>query len=189
MSSVRALARAIDSKDRSTNHHSERVAELAERLALELGWTTKRARQLHACGLLHDVGKIGIPDSILLKPGKLDPAEFAQVRRHAELSASIAAEVLEDVQVSWIRSHHERWGGGGYPDGLRAHEIPDGAQLLALADAWDVMTQSRTYKAALTESDALAECRRERGRQFAPAAVDALLALAARGTLVAEPAA
>lgn len=188
MSSVRALARAIDSKDWSTHRHSERVADLAERLAVELGWTTKRARLLHACGLLHDVGKIGIPDSILLRPGPLTPEEYEEVKRHAAMSAYIAAEVLEAEQVAWIRGHHERWDGGGYPDALAGADIPDGAQILALADSWDVMTENRTYQATKTVDEALEECRRERGRQFAPRAVDALVALAARGVLGARPA-
>ncbi len=146
MSSVRALARAIDSKDASTRQHSERVASLAERLALAQGWTAKRASLLHASGLLHDVGKIAIPDEILRKPGPLTDAECYQVKRHAEMGAYIAAEVLEAEQVAWVRGHHERWDGTGYPDRIAAEQIPDGAQLLALADAWDVMTQSRTYK-------------------------------------------
>jgi diguanylate cyclase (GGDEF)-like protein/PAS domain S-box-containing protein len=186
MSSVRALARAIDSKDCTTQRHSERVADLAEQLALQLGWTTKRARLLHACGLLHDVGKIGVPDEILLKPGSLTPGEYETVKQHAALSAYIAAEVLEAEQVAWIRGHHERWDGHGYPDALAGPAIPDGAQLLALADAWDVMTQSRTYQAIKTPVDALAECERERGGQFAPAAVDALRALVAAHHLLAE---
>ena len=183
LSSVRGLARAIDAKDRSTHQHSERVADLARQLALQLGWTTKRARLLHACGLLHDVGKIGVPDSILLKPGRLSADEYEQIKQHAALSAQIAGEVLEPEQVSWIRGHHERWDGRGYPDGLSGAEISDGAQVLALAETWDVMTQDRVYAATGTHAAALAECERERGRQFAPAAVDALHALAGRGKL------
>jgi putative nucleotidyltransferase with HDIG domain len=175
MSSVRALARAIDSKDSSTAQHSERVALNARELALALGWTQKRAELLHACGLLHDVGKIGIPDSILLRPGPLGADEYEQIKRHAEVSAQIAAEVLEDEQVSWIRGHHERWDGAGYPDQLRGDEIPDGAQLLALADAWDVMTQSRTYQQPKTIAEALADVREQSGHQFAPNAVRALV--------------
>jgi len=186
MSSVRALARAIDSKDVSTHSHSERVAALAEDLALELGWTAKRARQVHAAGLLHDVGKIGISDAILFKTSPLTPEEYEELKRHAPLGGYIAAEVLEAEQVIWIRGHHERWGGNGYPDRLTGEQISDGAQLLALADAWDAMTEARSYKPTSTRAEALAECARERGRQFAPSAVDALLRLAERGMLGAE---
>jgi diguanylate cyclase (GGDEF)-like protein/PAS domain S-box-containing protein len=174
MSSVRALARAIDSKDSSTAEHSERVAAIAEELALALGWTQKRARQLHSCGLLHDVGKIGIPDEILLRPGPLTVEERELVKGHAAMSATIAAEVLEHDQVTWIRGHHERWDGRGYPDGLAGDAIPDGAQLLAAADAWDVMTRSRTYQLPKSPEEALAEVLAESGRQFAPAAAQAL---------------
>ena len=186
MASVRALARAIDSKDVSTHSHSERVASLAEHLALELGWTAKRARQLHAAGLLHDVGKIGISDTILSKTSPLTPDEQVELKRHAPLGGYIAAEVLEAEQVIWIRGHHERWDGGGYPDRLARQEIADGAQLLALADAWDAMTEPRAYKLSSTRAEALAECARERGHQFAPAAVDALLRLAERDALPHE---
>ena len=183
MSSVRALARAIDSKDSSTHSHSERVAKLAELLALELGWTRKRAQLLHLAGLLHDVGKIGIPDSILLKPGPLTSVELEEIKRHASLGGYISAEVLESEQVGWIRGHHERWDGTGYPDRLAGDQIPDGAQLLALADAWDVMTESSSYKPSKTIREALSECARESGAQFAPQAITALVRLARRGAL------
>jgi diguanylate cyclase (GGDEF)-like protein/PAS domain S-box-containing protein len=172
--SVRALARAIDSKDHETREHSQRVADLAEQLALALGWTEKRARMLHAAGLLHDVGKIGIPDRILLKPGPLSPSEYEQVKQHAELSARIAGEVLETEPVSWIRAHHERWDGSGYPCQLVGDQIPDGAQILAVADAYDVMTANRSYKSAITAAEALSECRASAGRHFAPTVVEAL---------------
>jgi putative nucleotidyltransferase with HDIG domain len=180
MSSVRALARAIDSKDASTRQHSERVATLAERLALRLDWEPEQAQLLHTCGLLHDVGKIGIPDEVLLKPGPLTDAEYEQVKRHAETSALIAAEVLEEEQVTWIRHHHERWDGRGYPAGLAGEAIPPGARILALADAWDVMTTSRTYKPPRPVKDAVAECRAASGTQFAPEVVDALIELLAQ---------
>jgi diguanylate cyclase (GGDEF)-like protein/PAS domain S-box-containing protein len=183
LASVRALARAIDSKDVSTNSHSERVAALAEHLALELGWTAKRAQALHAAGLLHDVGKIGISDAILFKSSPLTAEEHEEVKRHAPLGGYITSEVLESEQVMWIRGHHERWDGDGYPDRLRGAEIADGAQLLALADAWDAMTENRAYQPARDRPDALAECARERGYQFAPTAVDALLRLAGRDAL------
>jgi diguanylate cyclase (GGDEF)-like protein/PAS domain S-box-containing protein len=177
MASIRALARAIDGKDADTREHSERVADLAQRLALHLGWTTKRARLLHDCGLLHDVGKIGISDEILLKPAKLTVAEYEEIKRHAALSARIASEVLEDEQVTWIRGHHERWDGCGYPDELVADRIPDGAQILAVADAYDVMTASRVYQRQRTPAEALTECQELAGKQFAPAVVEALAEL------------
>jgi diguanylate cyclase (GGDEF)-like protein/PAS domain S-box-containing protein/putative nucleotidyltransferase with HDIG domain len=188
MNSIRALARAIDAKDIGTRSHSERVAALSEELARRCGWTSKRARQLHAAALLHDVGKIGIPDSILLKPSSLTADEYEEIKRHAEVGAHIAAEVLDEEPTRWVRHHHERWDGAGYPDGLAGHEVPDGAQLLALADAWDVMTTARSYQPTLTIEEARAECLAQRGAQFSPEAVDALLALSADELAAIRPA-
>ncbi len=186
MNGVRALARAIDAKDSSTREHSERVAALAEHLAHELGWTPVRAHALFAAGLVHDVGKIGVSDGILLKAGALSAAEYDRVKQHADLGAQIASEVIDREAVAWIRSHHERWDGSGYPCGLAGDEIPDGAQLLAVADAWDVMTTNRSYQPMRSIEDALEECRRLSGEQFAPAVVTALLALHRQGHLAAR---
>jgi diguanylate cyclase (GGDEF)-like protein len=174
---VRALARAIDAKDPVTRAHSERVARVAERMALRSGWTLERAAALGAAALVHDVGKIGVSDAALLKRGPLDQEEYAAVKRHAGLGAEIVAEVMSADQVSWIRGHHERWAGGGYPDGLAGEAIPAGARMLAVADAWDVMTVARPYAPPRTWDDALAELRRECGRQFCPSAVAALEAV------------
>ncbi len=183
MNGVRALARAIDAKDSSTREHSERVASLAARLARELGWTGGRVHVLFAAGLVHDVGKIGVSDEILLKAGPLAAAEYELVMAHAELGARIASEVVEPDAVAWIRSHHERWDGTGYPSGLAGEGIPDGARLLALADAWDVMTANCSYQPRRSVEDALQECERLSGRQFAPAAVSALVSLHRQGQL------
>ena len=183
LSGVRALARAIDAKDASTREHSDRVALLAERLALELGWPVARARALYDAGLLHDVGKIAIADEVLLKPGRLTAQEFEVIEQHPVIGEQIAAEVLSAEQASWVRTHHERHDGTGYPDGVGGDLIPPGGRLLALADAFDAMTTSRTYKAPLTLDAALVECRSMRGTQFAPEAVDALEALADAGAI------
>jgi diguanylate cyclase (GGDEF)-like protein/PAS domain S-box-containing protein/putative nucleotidyltransferase with HDIG domain len=183
MASLRALARAVDAKDHSTLRHSERVAQLAALLAEALGWPARRVSQLREAGLLHDVGKIGVPDAVLFKPERLTPEEYEQVKLHAPLGARIAAEVLSLEQVAWIRHHHERWDGRGYPDGLVGADAPDGARLLALADAWDVMTSARVYKSPVTFQEALAECRRHAGGQFAPDAVEALAGLMERGLI------
>ncbi len=179
LSGVRALARAIDATDDERAQHSERVASLAQRLALALGWPPDRARRLHACGLLHDVGGVELSDAVVLRADEVGPQEGEQIRQHALLSARIAAEVLDEEQVAWIRGHHERWDGAGYPDGLAGEQIPDGAQLLALADAWDVMTDSGDDLHAPLDQHALAECRLAAGHRFAPDAVAALAALIA----------
>ncbi|MBJ7455284.1 MAG: diguanylate cyclase [Thermoleophilia bacterium] len=184
---LRALARAVDARDPYTQRHSERVALLARRLAIALGWSEPRADALREAGLVHDVGKIGVPDSILLKPAALDEAEFAQIRRHAELGAQIVADVLSPEAASWVRGHHERPDGGGYPDGLAGDAIPEGARILALADAWDAMTTDRPYRRGTGAPEALAECRRCAGTQLWAPAVDALEALIASGVPELDP--
>ena len=110
-------------------------------------------------------------------------AELEQIRNHPDTGAEIAVKALDEEQLGWIRHHHERWDGAGYPNGVAGEAIPAGARLLALAEAWDSMTSSRVYGSALTAADALAECKRERGTQFAPEAVDALDRLWALGAL------
>lgn len=177
MASIRLLALAVDAKDPHTQRHSERVAALARMLAVALGWAPERTGALHEAALVHDVGKIGVPDAILFKPGPLDAHEHGQVQRHAALGATMVSEVLSSEQVAWVRHHHERWDGAGYPDGLAAETIPDGATLIALADAWDTMTSDRPYRTRRSPEEALEEIRREGARQFSPTAVDALTRL------------
>ncbi len=179
--SVRLLARSVDARSPSTRRHSERVGDLSAEIAEALGWTPERAALLREAGLVHDVGKIGVSDAILFKPGPLTPEEFELVKEHAELGARIVREALTPEQVSWVRGHHERWDGNGYPDALRAEECPEGARIMALADAWDVMTSDRIYTSSrLSEEDALSECRAHAGTQFWPPAVDALASVLAR---------
>ena len=186
LNAIRALARAVDAKDPSTRRHSERVADLAMVLALDLGWTEDRAALLREAGLVHDVGKIGVPDSILFKPGRLTSGEYEQVKLHAALGAQIVADVLGEEQVRWVRSHHERMDGAGYPDRMPGGEIPEGARVLSVADAWDVMTSARAYSRPVSPREALEECRRMAGTQFCPAVVGALERLIGSGAVQAS---
>ena len=186
LATVQALARAVDAKDASTRRHSERVADLCVALATALGWQPERSAQLREAALVHDVGKIGIPDAILLKPGRLTREEFAQITTHVELGVSIVAGVLSAEQVHWIAAHHERLDGRGYPKQVAADEIPEGARILAVADAWDVMTSDRPYSPPLSVEDALEECRMSTGGQFDPRVVAALEALVESGALGAD---
>ena len=174
---LRALARAIDAKDPLTRRHSERVSELVGRLAVARGWSEERALMLEEAALVHDVGKIGVPDAVLLKVGSLAPHEYAQIKQHAELGARIVGDVLGPEQVAWIRAHHERPDGLGYPHGLCDAAIPEGAALLSVADAWDVMTFSRPYAKTKAPAQALEECRSLVGQQFTADAVAALVAV------------
>jgi diguanylate cyclase (GGDEF)-like protein/PAS domain S-box-containing protein/putative nucleotidyltransferase with HDIG domain len=174
LQSVRVLARAVDARDPSTMAHSERVAKLAAQIAIAMGWRGPDVARLREAGLLHDVGKIGIPDAVLLKPGRLTLDEMDHVRTHSVMGAGIVAGVLDDEQTRWVRAHHERWDGAGYPDGMFGDRIPDGARILAVADSWDTMTSDRPYKAAIPPQQAMAECISESGKQFAPEVVLAL---------------
>ncbi|HSD81481.1 MAG TPA: HD domain-containing phosphohydrolase, partial [Solirubrobacteraceae bacterium] len=180
---LRALARAIDAKDPATEEHSDRVATLVTRLAAVRGWDDRAVVRLREAALLHDVGKIGVPDAILLKRGPLSAQEREVVQEHAALGAHMVAGVLEDDQVAWIAAHHERPDGAGYPARLHDATIPEGAALLAVADAWDLMTRARSYAPRRSVEDALTECRSLAGRQFCPQAVEALHALHERGEL------
>jgi diguanylate cyclase (GGDEF)-like protein len=172
--SIYDLARAVDVKDPSTHGHSRRVADLSGHLAEALGWTHSRVRLIREAGLLYDVGKSCIPDDILLKSDVLTAAEYELVRTHVTVGAQIVEDVLTTEQVAWVRHHHERFDGGGYPDGLAGTRIPEGARILAVADSWDVMTTGRPYKTALSPEEALAECHRQAGRQFCPDVVRAI---------------
>jgi len=174
LQSIRVLARAVDARDPSTRRHSERVSDLAVALATSLGWDTELLVLLREAGLVHDVGKIGVPDAILFKAGRLTPEEYGEITRHATIGARMVADVLTPEQVAWVRGHHERWDGGGYPDGLAGVAIPEGARILALADAWDVMTSKRAYQEPRSTAEALEECRRHSGTQFSPEVVRAL---------------
>lgn len=179
---LRSLARAIDAKDPATREHSERVAELAVRLARNAGWNPERTMLLREAALMHDVGKVGVPEDLLTKKQPLTALEARRLREHAELTARIVEGVLAAEQVDWIRAHHERPDGTGYPRGLRDDEIPEGAALLSVADAWDIMT-SGPYSAPKSIERALHECAELVGRQFTRAAVGALLKLHADGEL------
>lgn len=181
---ILALARAVDAKDPSTRRHSGRVADLAVRLATALGWTPERCVLLRDAGLMHDVGKIAVPDAILLKSERLTDEEYAVIKSHAAIGAEIAAEVLTPEQASWVRHHHERHDGAGYPDRIAGDEIPGGARILAVADAFDVMMIPRRYASGRTLEEALDECRGCAGSQFDPEVVDALLRLADADALV-----
>lgn len=183
LAGITALARAIDAKDPSTREHSERVADLAEQLARACGWEERRIRALREAALVHDVGKIGIPDAILLQDVDLTPEQYVVVKRHAALGAEILQDVLTPEQVGWVRSHHERPDGRGYPDGLRAHEIPLGAALLSVADALDVMTVGRPYCDPMPLARAVSQVERLVGAQFMPAAAIALRTLHRAGAL------
>jgi diguanylate cyclase (GGDEF)-like protein len=183
LSAITALARAVDAKDPTTQRHSERVGAAAAAIAGLLGWTSERRAKLHEAGLVHDVGKIGVPDSILRKTTPLTSTEAEVMKTHAALGARIVQDVLSPEQALWVLHHHERWDGGGYPRGIAGESIPEGAQILAAADAWDAMTANRHYRKSLAIEDVLSELRAGQGNQWSPRAVDALMELWSAGKL------
>jgi diguanylate cyclase (GGDEF)-like protein len=187
LGALRALARAVDARDPATQRHSERVATMTYDLAIEHGWSVERAGSLREAALVHDVGKIGVPDAVLLKPGRLDPAEYAQIQAHSALGAQIVSEVLTPEQVGWVRHHHERFDAGGYPDRLSGLDIPEGARIMAVADSWDAMTGQRNYRDALRADEALLECQTASGTQFDSGVIVSLERLYARGVLGGRP--
>jgi len=182
---VTALARTIEAKDPYTGGHTERVAEFSVALARRLGCEDADLDAVAIGGVIHDVGKVGIPDGVLLKPGRLDEEEWVHMRRHPE----IASHILDQLEIPQIakdiaRHHHERYDGGGYPDGLAGEDIPLAARILAVADTLDAMTSHRPYRAARTLEEALEEIRRHVGTQFCPQVAEALeLDLAVRREL------
>jgi len=176
--SVRTLVATIEAKDRYTFGHSERVTAYAMQIAEELGLQEDVLGTIQLAGLLHDIGKIGIKESILNKPGELDDSEFADVRGHPAIGAKILMNIenIEDVARA-VRHHHERYDGSGYPDGLRGEEIPFEARILAVADAFDAMTSRRPYRDMLTREEVTEEIRSSMGSQFDPKIAEVLLRL------------
>ena len=174
-----ALARAVDAKDSWTRSHCETVAELCALIATGLGLDDNRVEELRLAGLVHDVGKIGVPDAILQKPAALDAEEYATVKAHATLGHKILSGTELTREAVWVLHHHERIDGGGYPHGLRGDRIPLESRIIHVADAFEAMTSDRPYRQGMPEDAAIEELRRHAGTQFDPMCVDALVAVLA----------
>jgi HD-GYP domain-containing protein (c-di-GMP phosphodiesterase class II) len=183
VNTVHALARAVDAKDGYTHSHSQRVAHYAVELGRKVGLDADRLEQVRTAGVLHDVGKIGIPDGILLKPSALDEDEFTTMRRHSELGRDIIAGAGMPEISTWVLHLHERFDGRGYPAGLSDSAIPLESRILHCADALEAMTSSRVYRTALPLEAAIAELELGAGTQFDPQVVAALLELVRSGQL------
>lgn len=202
LNSITSLAYALEAKDRYTSGHSQRVTEMSVAIAQELGMPEDEVERIRLAGMLHDVGKIGVRESVLNKRGKLTDEEYRHIMAHSEIGERILSPVVEDEEVlKMVRHHHERYDGTGYPDGLSGVEIPGGARILAVAeaytnisanpeeeeklsqgatilavaDAYDAMTSDRPYRPAMRPQDACAELERGKGKQFDPEVVDLFL--------------
>ncbi len=174
---VFALAQAVDAKDKYTHGHSRRVAEYSRQIARLAGETSMEGqRHIYQMGLLHDVGKIGIPESIINKPARLNDEEYAIIKSHTTIGSDILRIIEEfpDLAIG-ARSHHERYDGKGYPDGLAGEDIPRMARIIALADAYDAMTSTRSYRKILPQQKVYDEIKAGRGTQFDPELSDIML--------------
>ncbi|MBO8169031.1 MAG: HD-GYP domain-containing protein [Thermoanaerobacteraceae bacterium] len=171
------LLSVVGAKDTYTTHHSYYVAVLAKAIAEKIGLNQEQVEQIYLAGLLHDIGKIVIPDYILQKPGKLTKSEFAEVKKHPEtgyLLLRSAGDLFKPI-LKYVRHHHERWDGLGYPAQLKGNEIPLGAAIVAVADAYDAMISSRPYRVAMAEAEVLAEIQKNSGTQFHPEVVEVFI--------------
>jgi len=184
---VRSLVGIVEAKDPYTRGHSERVAEYSVLLGEELGLSGERLNHLEYAALLHDLGKVGIRKSTLVKSGRLTDEEYEEIRQHPRIGAEIVSGVdyLAPIAAD-VKHHHERVDGSGYADGLSSSDIPFGSRILAVADSFDAMTTARPYRDALTHEEATEELRRHRGTQFDSAVVDSFLALVASNRVQAR---
>ena len=189
LDTIKAITATIDARDGYTHRHSERVAALVSQLARELDLAEGERETAELSALLHDVGKIAVPDAILNKPGKLTPDEFAEMQKHPVHGARI----LENIQservtavLPGVKYHHEKWDGSGYPDGLKGEAIPFLGRLLCVADVFDALTSSRSYRGAMPANEAMGMIERDSGRHFDPAVAAAAVRLFDRGALNVE---
>jgi CHASE2 domain-containing sensor protein len=180
---IRRLSQAAESRDEITGDHIQRIGQMCEQLAVAAGLPPERAELLRFASAMHDVGKIGIPDSVLLKPGRLDAQQWETMRTHTQ----IGAEILDDSRSPVVRlgreialTHHERWDGSGYPAGLVGEEIPIEGRICAICDVFDALLSERPYKRPWPLADAIREIRQQRGRHFDPRLVDLFLPMAAK---------
>ncbi len=187
---LRALCQAVETKDFYTRGHSERVSRGSGMIARQIGMRSDRAEAVRFAGMLHDVGKLGVPTRVLQKEGRLTEEEFAAIQLHPMRGLEIVREIgFLNEALTGIMHHHERMDGRGYPMGFAGHEIPEFARIIAVADAFDSMTSTRAYRKATRISDAIAELRRTAGTQFDPKFVDAFItALDQEGWELQEPA-
>ncbi|MBQ9488534.1 MAG: response regulator [Lachnospiraceae bacterium] len=166
---VQSLADAIDAKDSYTNGHSGRVAEYSKEIAKRAGYDSKGQSNIYMMGLLHDVGKIGIPDEVINKPGRLTDEEYELIKKHPVIGSQILENIEEMPELATgARWHHERYDGSGYPDGLAGKDIPEAARIIAVADAYDAMTSYRSYRDVIPQDVVRREIERCSGTQFDP---------------------
>ena len=173
---VMALAKTIDAKDAYTRGHSQRVGRYARHITYKLGWPDEEQQKIYFMGLLHDIGKIGVPEAIINKPDKLTDEEYDKIKQHTVIGSEILSLVAEFPELTiGARAHHERFDGKGYPDGIAGQAIPVYARIIAVADAYDAMTSKRSYRDVLPQNVVRAEIMKGRGSQFDPQFADVMV--------------
>jgi putative two-component system response regulator len=185
LNAITALVYALEAKDKYTSGHSQRVADISVAIAAELGLSKPEIEQIRLAGLIHDIGKIGVREAVLNKPGKVSPKEYQHILSHSDIGAHILTPIVEDDAIlKAVRHHHERYDGTGYPDGLSGEEIPLAARILAVADSYDAIISGRPYRAAQSIKTACDEIENNRASQFDPKVVDAFLRIRKSAELV-----
>jgi len=185
LNSITALVYALEAKDKYTSGHSQRVAEISVAIAAELGLSKPEIEQMRLAGLIHDIGKIGVREAVLNKPGKINDKEFRHILSHSSIGEHILTPIVEDeVILKAVRHHHERYDGNGYPDGLAGEKIPLAARILAVADTYDAIISGRPYRAAQSIKAACDEIEDNRGSQFDPKVVDAFVRIKKSANLI-----
>ncbi|WP_405373661.1 HD domain-containing phosphohydrolase [Pseudobutyrivibrio sp.] len=181
---VESLADAIDAKDNYTKGHSGRVAAYSKEIARRYGYDEKRQENIFMMGLLHDVGKIGVPDEVINKPGRLTDEEFAAIKKHPGIGGKILGNIKEMPELAaGAKWHHERYDGKGYPEGISGDEIPEEARIIAVADAYDAMTSNRSYRGALPLEIVRGEIEKGKGNQFDQKFADIMLEMIDDGSI------
>jgi putative two-component system response regulator len=175
-SAIATLVNMLEAKDKFTRNHSQRVSEIALAIARELGLPQETIDKIQLASLVHDLGNIGVKELILNKPSSLNADELSQARKHPELGEQILESIAHDEEIlQMVRGHHERFDGSGYPDGLKGNDIPLGARIIAIAEAYEAMTYERPYRPRLSKKEALDELERCKNTQFDPEIVDTFL--------------
>lgn len=176
LNAITSLAYALEAKDKYTSGHSQRVAGISVAIAAELGLSKPEIEKIRLAGLIHDIGKIGVREAVLNKPGKVSAEEYQHILSHSDIGEHILTPIVEDEAIlKAVRHHHERYDGTGYPDGLSGEEIPLAARILAVADTYDAIISGRPYRRPESIQTACAEIKHHRGGQFDPKVVDAFL--------------
>jgi putative nucleotidyltransferase with HDIG domain len=185
LNAITALVYALEAKDKYTSGHSQRVAEISVAIATELGLSQQNIEKIRLAGLIHDIGKIGVRESVLNKPTRVTADEYQHILSHCDVGEHILTPIVEDKQIlKAVRHHHERYDGTGYPDRLSGNQIPLGARILAVADTYDAIISGRPYREAVSIQAACDEIQRHNGTQFDPEVVDAFLRIRKSTSLV-----